>query len=81
MAIKRNKIAKQKTKNIKLKLVKSSRKKIKTKSKVRRKMSATTKRLNKSIKKAEEILNENCSPKAEWPSFLIARVLFNCGDV
>ena len=36
MAIKRKKIAKQKTKNKKLKLVKSSRKKIKTKNDTKR---------------------------------------------
>ena len=49
MAIKRNKIAKQKTKNKKLKLVKSSRKKIKTKKKVAKK-AATKKRLKRSRK-------------------------------
>jgi aldehyde dehydrogenase len=49
MAIKRKKIAKQKTKNKKLKLVKSSRKKIKTKKKVAKK-TATKKRLKRSRK-------------------------------
>ena len=49
MAIKRKKIAKKKT-NKKLKLVSSSRKKIKTKNKVAGKLSATKKRLNKSRK-------------------------------
>ena len=50
MAINRKKIAKQKTKNKKLKLVKSSRKKIKTKKKVVTKKSATKKRSKKSRK-------------------------------
>ena len=49
MAIKRKKIAKKKTKK-KIKLVKTSRKKLKTKSKVRRKTSAAKKRLSKSRK-------------------------------
>ena len=49
MAIKRKKIAKQKTKNKKLKLVKSSRKKIKTKKKVAKK-TAIKKRLKRSRK-------------------------------
>ena len=50
MATKRKKKAKPKTKKRKIKLVKSSRKKIKTRKKVRTKKSATKKRSKKSRK-------------------------------